>query len=229
MINYDDFIIKEAIRKKSRYVGEVSRSKYYKCSCLKCGKDRGYLSKSRYIAKPTCIKCSTNTMEHKNKLKKSHWSKTGVYSPPKLSSEEINIRKNRDLGYRRSYYKQYYQSNKDIIHKKRKQLESQNLEHRLAKRLRTRLVNAIRGNQKTGSAIRDLGCSMIELRWHLESKFQHGMSWNNYGRNGWHVDHIKPLSSFNLSDPEQLKIACHYTNLQPLWAQQNLKKSNKII
>jgi len=63
---------------------------------------------------------------------------------------------------------------------------------------------------------------------HLESKFQEGMSWENYGKNGWHLDHIIPLSAFDLTDPEQLKIACHYTNIQPLWARDNLVKSNKI-
>lgn len=54
------------------------------------------------------------------------------------------------------------------------------------------------------------------------------MSWENYGKNGWHLDHIIPLSAFDLTDPEQLKIACHYTNIQPLWARDNLVKSNKI-
>lgn len=80
---------------------------------------------------------------------------------------------------------------------------------------------------KSGSAIRDLGCSMEELKVYLESKFQPGMSWDNYSFTGWHIDHIIPLSSFDLTDPEQFKQACHYTNLQPLWAEDNFKKSNK--
>jgi hypothetical protein len=53
------------------------------------------------------------------------------------------------------------------------------------------------------------------------------MSWGNYGQ--WHIDHIIPLSSFNLLEEQQFKIACHYTNLQPLWAKENLSKGNKII
>lgn len=95
--------------------------------------------------------------------------------------------------------------------------------------LRQRLGKAIKGGYKAGSAVRDLGCSIEEFRVYIESKFQPGMNWNNLTRNGWHIDHIKPLSSFNLEDPEQFKQATHYTNLQPLWAEDNLRKSNKAL
>ena len=54
------------------------------------------------------------------------------------------------------------------------------------------------------------------------------MSWDNYGRTGWHIDHIIPLSKFDLTDREQFLKACHYTNLQPLWAKDNLIKGNKF-
>lgn len=95
--------------------------------------------------------------------------------------------------------------------------------------LRSRLSHAIRHDTKSGSAIKDLGCSIEELKIYLESKFQEGMTWDNYGCRGWHIDHIIPLSSFDLMDREQLLKACHYTNLQPLWAKDNLKKSNKKL
>jgi hypothetical protein len=94
--------------------------------------------------------------------------------------------------------------------------------------LRRRLNNALKNTQKVGSAVDDLGCSISELRLYLESKFLPGMGWDNYGLRGWHIDHIEPLSKFDLQDPEQLKKACHYTNLQPMWAQDNLKKSNHV-
>lgn len=74
-----------------------------------------------------------------------------------------------------------------------------------------------------------LGCSIEHLKNYLESKFNNGMSWDNYGHKGWHIDHIKPLSSFDLTQDEQLKQACHYTNLQPLWWMDNLRKHAKIV
>lgn len=72
-----------------------------------------------------------------------------------------------------------------------------------------------------------LGCSKEFLIGWLEQQFQPGMSWDNYGRYGWHIDHKRPLSSFDLTDPTQQKICFHYTNLQPLWWRDNLSKRNK--
>ena len=69
------------------------------------------------------------------------------------------------------------------------------------------------------------GCSLNELKNHLQKKFKDDMTWKNYGE--WHIDHIKPASSFDLTKLEEQKKAFHYTNLQPLWAEENLKKSDK--
>lgn len=95
----------------------------------------------------------------------------------------------------------------------------------LAYILRNRLYQATRNDQKAGSAVRDLGCSIDYLKQHLELQFQEGMTWENYGL--WHIDHKKPLASFDLTDREQFLEACHYTNLQPLWAIENLSKGSK--
>lgn len=102
------------------------------------------------------------------------------------------------------------------------------LQYRLTKSLRGRLSHAIKGKIKGGSAVRDLGCTIEELIIHLEKQFQSGMTWENWNYGGWHIDHIVPLSYFDLTNQEQVKIACHYTNLQPMWALENIKKSNKI-
>ena len=98
---------------------------------------------------------------------------------------------------------------------------------RLAINLRSRLNKVINKKQKSGSAVRDLGCSVEFLKTYLESKFQEGMSWENYG-NGtgtWQIDHIKPLCSFNLINREELLEACNYNNLQPLWFSEHLIKT----
>jgi hypothetical protein len=102
------------------------------------------------------------------------------------------------------------------------------VEFRLKKVLRVRVAAAVKSTRKKiGSAVKDVGCTVDELRRYLETKFQPGMTWDNHGKQGWHIDHIKPLASFDLTDREQFLKACHYTNLQPLWAADNLKKSAK--
>lgn len=73
-----------------------------------------------------------------------------------------------------------------------------------------------------------LGCDWLEFIAHIEAKFDEGMTWSNHGRSGWHFDHILPLSSFDLTDEAELRRACHYTNVQPLWAADNVRKGAKI-
>jgi hypothetical protein len=82
--------------------------------------------------------------------------------------------------------------------------------------LRSRICKVIKRGQKSGSAIKDLGCSVDELKIWIESKFQPGMTWGNWGQSGWHIDHITSLANFDLTNREQFLSACHYTNLQPL-------------
>jgi hypothetical protein len=100
------------------------------------------------------------------------------------------------------------------------------LQYRLKVILRNRLLKSIKTNAKVGSAVSDLGCSIDQFKQYLESKFQPGMTWENY--NKWHIDHIVPLSNFDLTNRQQFLKACHYTNLQPLWAEENLEKSDKV-
>lgn len=100
---------------------------------------------------------------------------------------------------------------------------------RIASNLRRRLLRALKNRQKTGSAVQDLGCTLDEFRAHIESKFSGGMTWANYGHKGWHFDHVRPLSSFNLSVREQLLAACHYTNIQPMWAVENYTKGKRYV
>lgn len=131
------------------------------------------------------------------------------------------------------YYEIYYSKNKEKIIKRNLVLERKkyysNINFRLKHVLRRRLYAAIKNDQKTGSAVKDLGCSIEYLKKHLESQFTEGMSWNNYGVKGWHIDHIIPLAYFDLTKEKDFKQACHYTNLQPLWAVDNIKKGSKLM
>lgn len=98
----------------------------------------------------------------------------------------------------------------------------------LKKTLRVRIGKALKNKQKRGSAIDDLGCSVPELKIYLEKQFKEGMSWSNWGLYGWHIDHRLPLDYFDLTDRRQFLEATHYTNLQPMWATENIRKGNKV-
>lgn len=95
--------------------------------------------------------------------------------------------------------------------------------------LHARVTEALRwsGIQKSAHTADLIGCTIEELRAHLESQFVEGMSWDNWARDGWHIDHIRPCASFDLTDEAQQRECFHYTNLQPLWATENLQKGAK--
>lgn len=94
--------------------------------------------------------------------------------------------------------------------------------------LRNRLKNAVKNNFQKGKTLKILGCSIQDLKLYLEQQFNNNMNWDNYGKNKyWEIDHIKPCSSFNLTDIEQQKQCFHYTNLQPLTILQNRIKKDK--
>lgn len=209
-------------------------------SCKTCRKlgIKAIIPDNTHNPNKTCSKCKIE--KPKNEFHKTKKIKDGFKSDCKecRKKEASSFYKKNKLSIDERNRK-YFLENKDKIKIRQKKYEKKfrnNYRKNRAKtdpifririNLRARIKSAIKGNYKSGSAVRDLGCSILELKQYLESKFQPGMSWENYGRNGWHIDHIIPLSSFDLTDREQFKKACHYTNLQPLWAEENLKKSNK--
>lgn len=104
----------------------------------------------------------------------------------------------------------------------------QTSETKLKRLLRARIYNAIKRQgpgHKAKSTMELIGCTIPELRRHLESKMANGMSWANYGE--WHVDHIRPCASFNLQQAVQQAECFHYSNLQPLWGSDNISKGDK--
>ena len=135
----------------------------------------------------------------------------------------------RRKAYYKAYQKVWRENNKDKKNLYFKNKKKTDIQYKLSCNLRSRLNTAFNSNYKDGSAVRDLGCTIDELKTYLESKFQPGMTWDNWTTDGWHIDHIKPLSSFDLTDRKQLLEACHYTNLQPLWAKDNIIKSDKLV
>ena len=124
--------------------------------------------------------------------------------------------------------RRYYYKNKDRIAKYMREHRQKNIQARLAATLRSRLTKTLRGKNKAASTMALIGCTMNELKQYIESQFTEGMSWENYGYYGWHLDHIVPVIVFDLTDPEQQKLCFHYTNLQPLWAEDNHAKHGKL-
>jgi hypothetical protein len=146
----------------------------------------------------------------------------------------------------KAHKKKYYQKHKERIKESRKRYYTENkvkvrrAEARYRKKRNKvdpqfKLIQRVRNHvyqylmlDKKFSTMTYLGCTAEELKVHLEKQFKPGMSWENYGTTGWHIDHIFPLSKANLKDEEQVEKVFHFTNLQPLWAHDNLSKGNKL-
>lgn len=133
----------------------------------------------------------------------------------------------------KQYLKEYRSKNRDRLNARTRRRRKKDIQFKLSEYLRGRIVKVLRGKIKVrpGSAVRDLGCSLEQLISHLETQFRDGMSWDNWGRGEacWHIDHIVPLASFDLTVRRQFLQACHYTNLQPLWSRDNIRKGAKVI
>lgn len=167
-----------------------------------------------------CKKCNTI----KSDFYKSKYSKDGyryTCNQCEYSSNKKWVKKNREKINR--YHRLNRNKEYELSYQKRRLKEDIN--YKLAKYLRSRLYMAIRNN-KPGSAVKDLGCTVEQFKLHIESKWLIGMSWANYGKE-WHIDHIQPLSKFELKNRPEFLIACNYLNLQPLWAKDNLSKHSK--
>lgn len=111
----------------------------------------------------------------------------------------------------------------------------QGIVYRITEALRTRVRCAVRKitSGKSARTLDLIGCGVPDLITHLEKQFQSNMSWDNYGEpkdgsRGWEIDHIRPCASFDLTRPEQQKQCFHWSNLQPLWAEDNARKHAKF-
>jgi hypothetical protein len=138
----------------------------------------------------------------KNKNKKDNWGKIWR----EKNKERINIQRNKRNRERRQVDENY----------------------RLITNITNRMRSYLKNYNTNERTIKYIGCSPLELRKHLESQFTEGMSWENYGKHGWHIDHKIPLFA-GKGDKNQIIKLCHYTNLQPLWEKDNYKKWKRIV
>ena len=153
-------------------------------------------------------------------------------NPDKVrTSGRISDLKRRDKrrAYQLAYNRKWRIKNREKIYASNKKYIANNMNARISQKLRTRLYQAVMAQLgfKRGHLKDLIGTSIPQLRQHLESQFQPGMSWNNYGQ--WHIDHVIALANFDLTKLSEQKKSMHYTNLQPLLAKDNLSKGAKIM
>lgn len=114
---------------------------------------------------------------------------------------------------------------KSCENKRKLKILKNNPHIRITENLRKRTRDVLKGASKSKPTLELIGCSKEQLVKYIESMFTEGMSWENYGE--WQIDHIRPCSSFNLLEKSEQEKCFHYSNLQPLWAGDNKRKSNK--
>lgn len=140
-----------------------------------------------------------------------------------LKSKHSYYVKNR--ARKQAYDRDYRQKNSKKIAEQKAIWESLHRldpKKRIVRNIRRRIHHAIARDCVSLRTIELIGCTVSELKEHLEVQFTNGMSWDNYGK--WHIDHIRPCYSFDLTDTHQLKLCFHYSNCRPLWAKENLSR-----
>ena len=195
-----------------------------------CSRCQVVISYRTYFATQLCSSCYGQSY-YKDNLEKWDLSDLERQQKDEYSKEYYRLHKEDRLVKDKVYNAQ--PKNKTRRAKRyriyRKDREQRDPQFKLQRILRVRLNNAVTNEAKSGSAVRDLGCTIDFLKTYIETLFLPGMTWENHGRgpNKWHIDHIVPLCQFNLRNRIELRKACYYTNLQPLWEPDNLKKARR--
>jgi hypothetical protein len=128
------------------------------------------------------------------------------------------------------YLAEYRVKNKDRLKQRLREYQESCPDYRIKHRHLGRVASLLRKSvQFRDRQVDEIGCTRLFFIAHIESLFKPGMTWDNYGKGGWEIDHKIPCSSFDLTDPEQQKACFHYTNMQPLWWHENIKKGKKIL
>jgi len=199
--------------------------------CSKCGvkkelKDFNKMSKVKCGVRSYCRECQRidskkYRLENKEKIKKynTKWNKENQEYYKKYFEEYyiINYEKEKERKLKWSC------DNREYFNNYQKKRKKEDILFNIISNMRNSVNRYLKYKSKHTFEI--IGCSPQFLKEHLENQFVNGMDWDN--RSEWHIDHIIPLSSAKTE--EELYKLCHYTNLQPLWAKENMKKSNKIV
>jgi hypothetical protein len=187
--------------------------------CSKCGERKPatleYFRKHQKGLRPNCISCDK---QYHKMYRKVNREKISAQKKQQYEANKEAVR-NRV----RSYNKANRAKKSNYERRYRRQRMKKDTTFKLVSHLRSRVWKAVSGYSRGDKTLDLIGCSVEFLKSHLEQQFERGMSWDNYGE--WHIDHIRPCASFDLGDPVQQKQCFHYTNLQPLWATENLTKS----
>jgi len=162
-------------------------------------------------------------IKNKEKLLKQHkdWKESHKKEIQRWTKKYIDKNRKKISEYQKKWRKK----NKKRINLLRRNRKLIDIGYKIECNLRRRLHHALKGNNKSKKTLELLGCSIDFLKKHIENQFTEGMNWDNYGK--WEIDHIIPCAKFDLSIFEEQKKCFHYTNLQPLWELDNLKKAAK--
>jgi len=152
--------------------------------------------------------------EHRSKQKKEYYLKNiEHYKEYRLKNKE--------------YQKEWSFKNRKSINDYTRNKYRTNINFKLRRICRARIRQALKGINKSASTMELIGCTIDELRSHLESLFEPWMTWENQGLGGWDVEHIKAMDKFDLTYPRQQQECCNWSNLQPMEHIANIKKGNK--
>lgn len=183
--------------------------------CAECNNEH-QKSNPKYIASRLAYRIKNKERNNAHELAKYHANK-----------EFLSVRRKQFRDEFKSKYPELYQARQRKLWKRENELYKHDIQYRLRKRIRGRILSAIKKNCKTAPSLSLLGCSIKRFKSYLEAKMTQGMTWEKFIRGDIHLDHVKPCSLFDLSKDSEQRRCFHYSNTQPLWAVDNLKKSNK--
>ena len=224
-----------------------------RCSCCGCTMLLLYFSKNRkgeYLK--TCMKCRERFKKRnarpeikiqRQKYREEHKEERHIYDTQirdkekkrEADKEYYNRPENRERAKQRTRdwrknNPEKAKENKELYKPRRNQRardkRATDPSHKIRVNLGSRICKAVKHGHKSAKTMDLIGCTIEELKQHLQGKFEDGMTFDNYGE--WHIDHITPCIAFNLLDPEEQRKCFNWENLQPLWAKDNMSKGGKL-